>query len=91
MIDNISKDITRDGLDEVIEILETLPVFPSLVWLWAWDQIKTTYGKDDLTPVFDKFWETAYDEHWSMEYGTEAMSDHVTNWLIKNEFLGEEE
>lgn len=91
MIDNVSKDIVRDGLDSAIEILDSLPVFPSLVWLWTWDQIKSSYAGDYLTPVFDKFWETAETEGWSLEHGTEAMSEHVTNWLIKNNFYEEEE
>lgn len=87
MIDNISKDIVRDGLDSAIEILESLPVFPSLVWLWTWDQIKASYEHDNLTEVFDKFWETADTEGWTLQYGTESMSDHVTDWLIKHDFI----
>lgn len=91
MIDNVSKDIVRDVLDSVIEELETLPVYPSLVWLWTWDCIKAAYDGDNLTPVFDKFWETADAEGWTMEYGSEHMSDHVTDWLIRNDFYNEEE
>ena len=91
MIDNVSKDITRDRLDIIIEMLESLPVFPSLIWLWTWDQIKSQTNRDELTTVFDKFWETAYDEGWTLEYGTEAMSEHVTDWLIKHDFMEEEE
>ena len=88
MIDNISKDIVRDGLDSIIEQLETLPVFPSLVWLWTWDNIKAQYQGDNLTPVFDKFWEGADEEGWTMEYGADHMSEHVTDWLIRNDFIG---
>ena len=91
MIDNVSKDIVRDRLDIIIEQLDSLPVFPSLVWLWTWDQIKSQTNRDELTTVFDKFWETAYDEGWSLEHGTEAMSEHVTNWLIKNDFMEDED
>ena len=91
MIDNVTKDIVRDRLDIIIEQLEAVPVFPSLVWLWTWDQIKSQYEGDYLTPVFDKFWETADTEGWSLQYGTEAMSEHVTDWLIRNDFLKEED
>ena len=83
----INSDITRDGLDQAIEILEALPIFPSLVWLWAWDTIKTAYGKDDLTEVWEKFFYTAGDENWTMEFGTEDMQEHVNDWLIKNNFV----
>ena len=83
----INSDITRDGLDQVIEILDALPIFPSLVWLWAWDTIKTSYGQDDLTEVWEKFFYTAGDEGWTMEYGTEHMQEHVNDWLIKNNFV----
>jgi hypothetical protein len=91
MIDNILKDAVRDSLDSMIVELDLMPVFPSLVWLWTWDQIQSQYEGDNLTPVFDKFWETADTEGWTLAYGTEAMSEHVTDWLIRNEFIGEED
>lgn len=87
----INSDITRDGLDHVIEVLDALPIFPSLVWLWAWDTIKTSYGQDDLTEVWEKFFYGAGDDGWTMEYGTEHMQEHVNDWLIKNNFISEEE
>lgn len=86
-----NSDIVRDSLDSIIEELETLPVYPSLVWLWAWDVIKAYYEGDDLNAVWDKFFYTASDEGWTMEYGAEHMSDHVTDWLIKNNFINEDE
>ena len=87
----IDSDLVRDGLDECIEILEALPVFPSLVWLWTWDCIKAAYPGDNLTEVWERFWEGAMDEGWTLEYGTDSMADHITDWLIKNDFLKEEE
>lgn len=85
-----NSDTVRDALDSIIEELETLPIFPSLTWLWAWDTIKSYYEGDDLNAVWDKFFYTASDEGWTMEYGAEHMSDHVTDWLIKNDFYNEE-
>ena len=88
----MSKDITRQKLDLAIGILESLPVFPSLTWLWAWDSIRASYEHPNLDEVWEKFWETADTEGWTMEYGSESMSDHVTDWLIKHNFyIGEEE
>ena len=86
----INSDITRDGLDQAIEILDALPIFPALTWLWAWDTIKTSYGQDDLTEVWEKFFYEAGDEGWTMEYGTEHMQEHVNSWLIKNNFVSGE-
>jgi hypothetical protein len=87
----INSDITRDGLDSIIEQLEALPVFPSLVWLWAWDVIKSQYESEDLNAVWEKFFYEAGDEGWTMEYGSEHMSEHVQEWLIRNNFITEEE
>ena len=91
MIDNIKKEQVRDMLDSIIEDLETLPVFPALTWLWAWDCLKAAYGGPDETALFDKFWETADQEGWTMEYGSESMSDHATDFLIKHNFYTDEE
>ena len=85
----IDSDTTRDSLDSIIEQLDSLPIFPSLVWLWAWDSIKSSYTGDNLTDVWEKFFHEAGDEGWTMEYGTEHMEEHVTEWLIKHEFKGE--
>lgn len=85
----INSDITRDALDAIIEELEALPVYPSLVWLWAWDTIKAQYEGDDLNAVWEKFFYEAGDEGWTMEYGTEHMQDHVMDWLIKNNFIND--
>lgn len=86
-----NSDIVRDSLDNIIEELENLPVYPSLVWLWAWDTIKSQYEGDNLTEVWEKFFYEAGDEGWTMEYGTEHMQDHVMDWMIKNSFINEEE
>ena len=91
MIDNIGKYTVRDGLDKAIEILESLPVFPSIVWLYVWDQIKSSYDGEDLGGLWERFWDTADTEGWTLQYGTESMSEHVLDWLIKNDFLKEEE
>lgn len=87
----VDSDLVRDALDSIIEELEALPIYPSLVWLWAWDVIKSYYEGENLTEVWEKFFYTAPDEGWTMEYGAEHMSDHVTDWLIKNNFINEEE
>lgn len=86
----LNSDIVRDGLDSIIEQLEALPIFPSLVWLWTWDTIKSAYTGDNLTEVWEKFFYTVDEEGWTMEYGTEHMQEHVLDWLIKNDFINEE-
>jgi len=90
MTDSKSFEV-RLVLDGMIAGLETLPVFPPLTWLWTWDVIKAYYQGSDLDAVWDKFWETADNEGWTMEYGAEHMSDHVSDWLIRNDFINEDE
>lgn len=90
-LSRMHKDEVRQKLDLAIGILESLPVYPSLTWLWTWDHIKASYEGTDVDGLWDKFWETADTEGWTLEYGTEAMSEHVTDWLIKHDFLKEEE
>lgn len=87
----MNSDIVRDGLDSIIEELEVLPIFPSLTWLWAWDTIKSSYTGENLTEVWEKFFYTANEEGWTMEYGTEHMQQHALDWLIKNDFINEED
>ena len=31
----------KDKLNQCISLLESTELFPSLVWLWTWDTIKT--------------------------------------------------
>lgn len=87
----MNKDETRQKLDLAIGILEGLPVYPALTWLWAWDSLRASYDGTDVDALWDKFWETADTEGWTLEYGSESMSDHVTNWLIDNNFYNGEE
>ena len=86
-----NSDITRDGLDSIIEQLDALPIMPALTWLWAWDTIRSTYQGEEFTEVWEKFFYEAGDEGWTMEYGSESMQDHVDSWLIKNNFITDEE
>ena len=81
----------RRKLDTAIGILESLPVFPSLTWLWAWDSLQAAYGGPEVDALWEKFWETAETEGWTMEYGSESMHDHVLDFLIKHNFYIDEE
>lgn len=40
-----------------------------------------------LKDVWDKFWETADEEGWTLEYGAEEISEHAREWMMDKDFL----
>ena len=89
-----------DKLQTMIVMLEDLPVFPSLVWLWTWDiasnEFKSYQSGDDyyksnpnltLDQVFRMFWEDSDKNGFSLEYGTEDLNDAIRDWMIDRNIL----
>lgn len=98
-------DVYRD-INEIIDRLNNLNVFPSLAWTYCWDIIRDQYenkqwddvvedGYDDyavpkgleLKTIWDKFWEDADKNGFSLEYGSEVLVEGINDWLIENDFL----
>ena len=73
---------TFEELNELVDRLTNLSVFPSLMWLWAFDIIRdiyknnAEYGYDEsiaegvtLKQIFDKFWDDCDGLGLNMEIG----------------------
>jgi hypothetical protein len=87
------EDTYRD-INDIIDKITELPVFPSLVWVWAWDVTRTMWtsymeGEDpdyctgmDLDEVWELFWTQADKNGFTLEYGVEDLDDHIRDWLM---------
>jgi len=90
------KDIYKD-INEIIDKIGELPVFPSLVWVWTWDVCRSMledFRSDpdyrvnmDDEEVWEKFWEDADKNAFTLEYGTETCSESISDWLMDIEAI----
>jgi len=93
---DVYKDITV-----IIDQISKLPVFPSLVWVWTWDVCLSTLEnfRDDedyvvsMTneEVWELFWRDADKNGFSLDYGTETLNDHISDWLLEVDAVKENE
>lgn len=90
-------------LDRMVEELNGLKVFPSLVWLWVWDVIRNMQDTNpnvtpfspvqdyvfvgDLDVVFQALWDQVDKTGFTLEYGVEDLDEAIRDWLIDNDFL----
>jgi len=90
-------------LDRMVEELNGLKVFPSLVWLWVWDVIRNLQDTNpnvtpfspvqdyvfvgDLDVVFQALWDQVDKTGFTLEYGVEDLDEAIRDWLIDNDFL----
>jgi len=92
---------TYNDLQEIVVRVESLTVFPSLVWVWCWDIIVDkfkNYAKDvddeyviksglELHDIFKMFWEDADKNGFTLEYGTEDLDEAIWDWMIDRDIL----
>lgn len=97
----VRRDRNYEVLNKLIDGLSELSVFPSLMWLWAWDIVKDKL--DYYTPdsgeeyavnpkltekdVFDLFWEDADKNAFSLEYGSEQLHEEVFDWMLGRDII----
>lgn len=93
------RDDVFNDLNEVIDKLNNLAVFPSLLWAWAFDILKDIYentevGYDEAVregvtfkQVFDKFWEDVDTLGLTMDHGGEIMEEVIRDWMRDNDFI----
>jgi hypothetical protein len=95
------RDDTYVALNKLIDGLQEVNAFPSLVWLWCWDIVKDQldyyHGEsgeeyvtnDKLTEkdVFDMFWEDSDKNGWSLEYGAESLHESIFDWMLERDIL----
>lgn len=53
------RDDNYVAINNVIDSLEKLDLFPSLVWVWCWDMIRNWYESEQ--------WEDVHDDQWTDE------------------------
>ena len=89
---------TYTEIESIIDKIGELSVFPSLVWVYVWDVVRDmleTFREDEdyIVPmsneeVWQLFWDQADKNGFTLEYGTEQLSEHVSDWLFKIDAVG---
>ena len=84
----------KDKLNECISLLESTDLFPSLVWLWTWDVIKSILGDPEYTAkaTEEEMWVHLCEAvengmGFSMEFGSESHHEDTKEWMIDKEFI----
>lgn len=99
--DQARRDDSYEALNRIVDSLKEVNAFPSLTWVYVWDIIKDKldyYHVDsqeeyvvspDMTEqdVFNLLWTDADSMGFSLEYGTEALHDHIFEWMIERDIL----
>jgi hypothetical protein len=97
------RDDVYNEINEIIDKISTLPVFPSLVWVWCWDVIKNEFQNNqlsdnpfteevvpadvDLKQIWDRFWTDVDKNGFSLEYGSEDLHEAIVDWMRDCNFL----
>ena len=89
-------------LNEVIDKLQDMTVYPSLLWVWTFDVIRDIYENnqepqeyiDEVVPagitlkqIFNKFWEDVDGLGIEMDHGGEVIEETIRDWMRENDFL----
>lgn len=92
----VRRDKVYEDINLIVDSLQNLDVFPSLVWVYTWDIVKdkldyyspdsgeyyVTNNKFTEKDVWDMFWEDADRNGFSLEYGTEDVHEAVFDWML---------
>lgn len=91
----------RMQLDQMISTLSSMEVSFSLTWLYVWDVMKYKYSsmsedngfhKPNPKYTIDDVWNALWrDPRFTLEYGIEQLYDEISDWLIENEFILDDE
>ena len=96
------RDDVFNDLNKIVDQLSALPVFPSLMWAWAFDVLRNIFEDNQhgaewsdyiipdnitLKDIFDKFWEDVDSLGLSMDHGGEIIDEVIRDWMIDNDFL----
>ena len=95
--EQVRLDDTYERLTKIIEDVTNLNVFPSLVWLWSWDVALSTlrdFSEDEEYKVnlnekelFERFWDGADKNGFSLEYGTDSLYEAIRDWMIDEDIV----
>ena len=92
---------TYTEIEDIIERITKLNVFPPLVWVWTWDIARDLYTTiqegqeeeycvtEDIEDVWLMFWEDADKNGFSLEYGAEDLYDGIRDWMFDRGIIEE--
>ena len=98
---NVRRDQVYTDINDIVDRLNNLNVFPSLVWVYAWDVVKNQLdyyhgdsGEDYVVnnkftekDVWDMFWNDADKNGFTLEYGAEALHEGAFDWMIDSDII----
>ena len=90
------KSDDKDKLNQCISLLESTELFPSLVWLWTWDVIKSILGDPEYKSYVteDQMWGHLCEAvengmGFSMEFGSESHHEDIKEWMLSNDYISD--
>jgi hypothetical protein len=100
-IQNVRRDKVYTDINEIVNRLNDLNVFPSLVWVYAWDLVRNQLdyyhadsGEDYVTndkltekDVWNMFWNDADKNGFTLEYGASDLHDGVFDWMTDSDII----
>lgn len=98
---NVRRDQVYDDINHIVDKLNDLNVFPSLVWVYAWDVVRNQldyYHVDSgeeyvinnkLTQkdVWNMFWNDADKNGFTLEYGASDLHDGIFDWMLDSDII----
>ena len=90
------KNDDKDKLNQCILLLESTDLFPSLVWLWTWDTIKSILDDSEwkANVTEDQMWGHLCEAvengmGFSMEFGSESHHEDVKEWMLNRDYISD--
>jgi hypothetical protein len=86
----------KDKLNQCISLLESTDLFPSLVWLWTWDVVKSILGDAEykVNVTEEQMWGHLCEAvengmGFSMEFGSESLHEDIREWMLEKEYISD--
>jgi hypothetical protein len=83
----------HNTLKDMYKQLTELEVFPSLVWTWTYDIIRSFENDSDYKFLmteeqwFDLLWNNVDKANFSLTYGDEQIYEDIRDWLLDNDVM----
>ena len=93
MLEAERKSRVHSTLKDMYEQLTKLEVFPSLVWTWVYDIIRSFENDSDYKFLmteeqwFDLLWNNVDKANFSLTYGDEQIYEDIRDWLLDNDVM----
>ena len=93
MLEAERKSRVHSTLKDMYEQLTKLEVFPSLVWTWTYDIIKSFENDSDYKFLmteeqwFELLWNNVDKADFSLTYGDEQIYEDIRDWLLDNDVM----